>query len=162
SGAIAALDGDDRAALFGRAGESAAAQREQVARIIDRVRRDGDAALAALALELDGVALESLEVPRARWREALAGLEPPLRSALEVAGVDRLFALGGAGASAAMAFGTTTVPRVDRIVGPGNAWVMEAKLQVTGACSIDSPAGPSELLVIADDGADPDAVAGEL
>lgn len=69
-------------------------------------------------------------------------------AAAEIAGVDRVFALGGAGAVAAMAFGTASVPRVDRIVGPGNAWVAEAKLQVSGAVSIDSPAGPSECLVI--------------
>ena len=87
---------------------------------------------------------------------------PLVLAAAELAGVDRVFTLGGAGAIAAMAYGTVTVPRVDRIVGPGNAWVMEAKLQITGTCSIDSPAGPSELLVIADDGADPAAVAREL
>jgi histidinol dehydrogenase len=87
---------------------------------------------------------------------------PLVLAAAELAGVDRVFALGGAGAVAAMAYGTETLPRVDRIVGPGNAWVMEAKLQVTGVCSIDSPAGPSELLVIADDGADAERVAAEL
>jgi len=91
------------------------------------------------------------------------GLPPPaVLAAAELAGVDHVFAIGGAGAIAAMAFGTESVPRVDRIVGPGNAWVMEAKLQVTGACSIDSPAGPSELLVIADATADPDTIAREV
>ena len=83
-------------------------------------------------------------------------------AAAECAGVDRVFAIGGAGAIAALAYGTTSVPRVDRVVGPGNAWVAEAKLQIAGACSIDSPAGPSELLVIADAHADPEAIAREL
>ena len=83
-------------------------------------------------------------------------------AAAALAEVDRVFAVGGAGAIAAMAYGTSTVPRVDRIVGPGNAYVAEAKLQVTGAVAIDSPAGPSELLVLADDSSDPRGVAIEL
>jgi histidinol dehydrogenase len=83
-------------------------------------------------------------------------------AAAAIAGVDRVFALGGAGAIAAMAFGTQSVPRVDRIVGPGNAYVAEAKLQVASYVGIDSPAGPSELVVIADDSADPARVAAEL
>jgi histidinol dehydrogenase len=83
-------------------------------------------------------------------------------AAAALSGVDRVFSLGGAGAVAAMAYGTATVPRVDRIVGPGNAYVAEAKLQVSGAVAIDSPAGPSELLVIADFSADPQVVAREL
>jgi histidinol dehydrogenase len=83
-------------------------------------------------------------------------------AAAALAGADRVFAIGGAGAVAAMAYGTATVPRVDRIVGPGNAYVAEAKLQVSGVCAIDSPAGPSELLVIADHAADPAAVAREM
>jgi histidinol dehydrogenase len=83
-------------------------------------------------------------------------------AAAEIAGVDRLFAVGGAGAIAAMAYGTDSVPRVDRIVGPGNAYVAEAKLLVSNAVAIDSPAGPSELLVIADDAASADHVALEV
>ena len=83
-------------------------------------------------------------------------------AAASLAGADRVFALGGAGAIAAMAYGTTSVPRVDRIVGPGNAYVAEAKLQVASAVAIDSPAGPSELLVLADDTADPALVAREM
>ena len=85
-----------------------------------------------------------------------------LLAAAELAGVDRVFALGGAGAIAAMAYGTASVPRVDRIVGPGNAYVAEAKLQVSGAVAIDSPAGPSELLVVADGSSDPELVAREM
>ncbi|HVB31780.1 MAG TPA: histidinol dehydrogenase [Gemmatimonadaceae bacterium] len=87
---------------------------------------------------------------------------PVVLAAARIAQVDRVFALGGAGAVAAMAFGTETVPGVDRIVGPGNAFVAEAKLQVSGVVGIDSPAGPSELLVIADAHASPDVVAREL
>jgi histidinol dehydrogenase len=87
---------------------------------------------------------------------------PVVLAAAALAGVDRVFALGGAGAIAAMAFGTASVPRVDRIVGPGNAYVAEAKLQVSGNVAIDSPAGPSELLVIGDASADPVVVAREL
>jgi histidinol dehydrogenase len=83
-------------------------------------------------------------------------------AAAELANVDRVFAIGGAGAIAAMAFGTESVPRVDRIVGPGNAYVAEAKLQVVGQVAIDAPAGPSELLVIADASTDPAIVAREL
>jgi histidinol dehydrogenase len=225
--------------------------RERTARIIARVRADGDAALLDFAREFDGVALTTLEVPRDVWRAALASLEPALRRALEraaanirqvheafrpvaseivttdgvvigrrpdplsrvgvyapggratypssllmgviparVAGVgevivcsppgpdglpsavllaaaelanaDRVFAVGGAGAVAAMAFGTATVPAVDRIVGPGNAYVAEAKVQVSSVTAIDSPAGPSELLIIADASASPDVLAREL
>lgn len=83
-------------------------------------------------------------------------------AAAAVAEVDRVFALGGAGAIAALAHGTETVPAVDRIVGPGNAWVAEAKLQVSSRVPIDSPAGPSELLVLLDAEADVEAVAREL
>jgi histidinol dehydrogenase len=83
-------------------------------------------------------------------------------AACALAKVDRVFAVGGAGAIAAMAYGTETIPQVDRIVGPGNAWVTEAKLQVARVVAIDSPAGPSELLVLADESADPATVAREM
>ena len=238
-------------ALFDRSTSVDATIRDRTAVVIARVRQGGDTALRALALELDGVALESLEVPRRSWRRALDSLEPGLRHALEraaanigavhhafrptmqsfttadgvvvtrrpdplgrvgvyapggratypssllmgavpakvsgvrevivcsppdrdgrpaavllaaaeLAGVDRLFAIGGAGAIAAMAWGTESVARVDRIVGPGNAYVAEAKLQVSGVVAIDAPAGPSELLVIADDSADSALVAREM
>nr|HEX4315736.1 histidinol dehydrogenase [Kofleriaceae bacterium] len=82
--------------------------------------------------------------------------------AAELAGVDRVFELGGAQAVAALAYGTRAVPRVDKIVGPGNAFVASAKRQVFGAVDIDSIAGPSEVLVIADDSADPAWVAADL
>jgi histidinol dehydrogenase len=83
-------------------------------------------------------------------------------AAAAVAEVDRVFALGGAGAIAALAYGTETVPVVDRIVGPGNAWVAEAKRQIAARVPIDAPAGPSELLVLLDETADVEAVAREL
>jgi len=87
---------------------------------------------------------------------------PAVLAACALAGADRVFALGGAGAIAALAYGTATVPAVDRVVGPGNAYVTEAKRQCTGRLAIDSPAGPSEVLILADDGADAELVAIEL
>jgi histidinol dehydrogenase len=87
---------------------------------------------------------------------------PVVLAACEIAGVDRVFAIGGAGAIAAMAYGTDGVPRVDRIVGPGNAYVAEAKLQVSRDVGIDSPAGPSELLVICDADADLETITREV
>lgn len=251
SGPAAALDAAARAALLERSTSSDAAVRDATAAIVERVRREGDGALLALARTFDHVDLERLEVPREAWRRALDGLDVGLRRAMErtvrnvasvhraflphtmetepepgivigrrpdplarvgvyapggratypssvimgavpakvagvrevvlcsppgpggvpsdvllaaaeLSGVDRVFALGGAGAIAAMAYGTASVPRVDRIVGPGNAYVAEAKLQVSGAVAIDSPAGPSELLVIADGSSDPEIVAREM
>jgi len=251
-GPLAALAPEDRRGLFERTASTERDVGERTAGIVDRVRRGGDAALRALAVELDGVTLGEIEVPRNRWTRALAALEPDLRRAMErataniervhgafmpraqetesepgivvgrrpdplrrvgvyapggraaypssvlmgvvparvagveeivvcsppgretgrpsdvvlaaaaLAGASRVFALGGAGAIAAMAYGTESVPRVDRIVGPGNAYVAEAKLQVSRAVAIDSPAGPSELLVVADGAADPALIAREL
>src|SRR5205814_659821 len=150
-GSLPALSPCDRASLLDRSMSANGAEiRETTRRIVDRVCRDGDAALIALAAELDEVSLASLEVPREKCSEALADLPAALRRAMGRAGVDRVFAVGGAGAIAALAYGTATIPRVDRIIGPGNAWVAEAKLQVSAVTGIDSPAGPSELLVIAD------------
>lgn len=83
-------------------------------------------------------------------------------AAAHLAGVDRLFTIGGAQAIAALAFGTETVPAVDKIVGPGNAWVAEAKRQVFGFVDIDEIAGPSEVLIVADDSADAEVVAADL
>ena len=83
-------------------------------------------------------------------------------AAAHIAGVDRIFKVGGAQAIAAMAFGTESIPRVDKIVGPGNAYVAEAKRQVYGKVAIDTIAGPSEVLVLADGTADPRCVAADL
>lgn len=234
-----------------RAGSGPDDTSRTVAHILADVRGRGDAALLEMAARFDGVTLEGLEVPRADWDRALAGLDRPLRSALEraatnirrfheaqrpddvrveiepgvvvtrawtplarvgvyapggtaaysssvlmgvvparaagvdevvicsppgpsglppaavlaacaIAGADRVFAVGGAGAIAAMVYGTESVPAVDAVVGPGNRWVTEAKRQVAGEVVIDSPAGPSEVLVLADDSADPELVALEL
>lgn len=82
--------------------------------------------------------------------------------AARIAGVDRVFELGGAQAIGALAYGTQSVPRVDKIVGPGSSWVASAKRQVYGEVDIDSIAGPSEILIIADDDADPAWVAADL
>jgi histidinol dehydrogenase len=82
--------------------------------------------------------------------------------AARVAGVDRVFVIGGAQAVAALAFGTASVPRVDKIVGPGNAYVAEAKRQLFGIVDIDQVAGPSEILIVADGNADPRLVAADL
>jgi histidinol dehydrogenase len=250
-GAVPAAGTAEWSALFERSTSADRAIRRRTAAILSRVRRDGDSALRAMALEFDGVEIDSLDVPRRLWRTALDSLDPALRRALEraaanvrathqvfrpraqtftttdgvvitrrpdplarvgvyapggratypssllmgvvpakvagvgevivcsppardgkpaavllaaaeIAGADRVFAVGGAGAVAAMAWGTKSIARVDRIVGPGNAYVAEAKLQVAGVVAIDSPAGPSELLVIADDSAKPEIVAREM
>lgn len=89
-------------------------------------------------------------------------IAPEILAAAKIAGVDSIFKVGGAQAVAALAYGTETVPKVDKIVGPGNAYVAEAKKQVFGAVSIDMIAGPSEILVIADGGSDPAFVAADL
>ncbi len=83
-------------------------------------------------------------------------------AAAYLAGVDRVFTIGGAQAVAALAYGTATIPKVDKIVGPGNAYVAAAKRRVFGVCGIDMIAGPSEILVICDGKTDPDWVAMDL
>ena len=90
------------------------------------------------------------------------GPSPETLAAAEIAGVDRVFVIGGAQAVAALAYGTETVPRVDKIVGPGNAYVAAAKRLVFGDVDIDSIAGPSEILIIADDSAEPAWIAADL
>jgi histidinol dehydrogenase len=219
--------------------------------IIEQVRERGDDALAEFAVRFDGVAIETIEVPKSALAVALAEIDPRARDALEdaanaiatfhsaqkpqpisvetwpgvrlsrvaqsfagagvyvpggraaypssvlmgvvpariagvgeivvcsppgrdgrpatsvlaacaIAGADRVFAIGGAGAVAALAFGTESVPRVDCIVGPGNAWVAEAKRQLSGVVAIDCPAGPSEIVIVADASADADQIATEM
>ena len=83
-------------------------------------------------------------------------------AAAKIAGVDRVFSIGGAQAIAAFAYGTQTVPKVDKITGPGNAYVAEAKRQVFGVVGIDMIAGPSDIIVIADGRADPALVAADM
>ncbi len=78
-------------------------------------------------------------------------VNPVILAAAKIAGVDRIFKVGGAQAIAALAYGTESIPKADKIVGPGNAFVAEAKKQVFGVCSIDMIAGPSEILIVADE-----------
>ena len=89
-------------------------------------------------------------------------VNPVILAAAHVAGIDRIFKVGGAQAVAALAYGTESVPRVDKIVGPGNAFVAEAKRQVYGVVSIDMIAGPSEILIVADGKSSPRHVAADL
>ena len=89
-------------------------------------------------------------------------INPVILAAAKIAGVDRIFKLGGAQAIAALAFGTESVPKVDKIVGPGNAFVAEAKKQVYGTVSIDMIAGPSEILIVADAPSSPRHLAADL
>lgn len=89
-------------------------------------------------------------------------VSPAILSAASLAGVDKIYKVGGAGAVAALAYGTETVGKVDKIVGPGNAFVAEAKRQVFGIVGIDMIAGPSEILIVADGGSNPVCVAADL
>ena len=89
-------------------------------------------------------------------------VNPYVLVAAREAGVDRVFKIGGAQAIAAFAFGTETVPRVDKITGPGNIFVTLAKKAVYGHCDIDMLAGPSEILIIADESADPAYIAADM
>lgn len=248
---VSDLTAHDRAILLDRRPEDEGVLQDRVRALLQEVRTHGDAALLRMARDFDRVTLEALEIPRARWDEALANLDPAVRGALEraarnidlfhraqipqevivepepgvrlgrrstplpavgvyapggraaypssvlmgvvparaagvpeivvcsppgpsgeppaevlaacaIGGATRLFAVGGAGAVAAMAFGTASIPQVEAIVGPGNQWVTEAKRQVAGELRIDSPAGPSEVLVVAGPGASAQAVALEL
>jgi histidinol dehydrogenase len=99
--------------------------------------------------------------------ERIAVVTPPagagaVARAAGLLGVDEVWAVGGPHAIAALAYGTTTIPRVDKIVGPGNAYVNDAKLHVSADVAIDLPAGPSEVLVVADAAVDPRIVELEL
>lgn len=89
-------------------------------------------------------------------------VNPVILAAAKIGGVDRIFKVGGAQAVAALAYGTETVPKVDKIVGPGNAFVAEAKKQVFGTVDIDMIAGPSEILVVADSSNNPSHIAADM
>jgi histidinol dehydrogenase len=91
-----------------------------------------------------------------------SGVTDAVLAACALSGVTRVFQVGGAQAIAALAFGTPTIPRVDKIVGPGNRWVAEAKRQVVGRVGIDMVAGPTELVIVADSTARPDRVATDM
>lgn len=89
-------------------------------------------------------------------------VDPAILAAAKIAGVDKIYKVGGAQAVAALAYGTETIPKVDKIVGPGNAYVAEAKKQVFGKVAIDTIAGPSEVLIVADDTNHPCVVAADM
>ena len=89
-------------------------------------------------------------------------VNPVILAAAHIAGIDKIFKVGGAQAVAALAYGTESVPKVDKIVGPGNAFVAEAKRQVFGVVSIDMIAGPSEILIVADGKSNPRHLAADL
>lgn len=89
-------------------------------------------------------------------------INPVILAAAKIVGIDKIFKVGGAQAIAALAYGTESIPKVDKIVGPGNAYVAEAKKQVFGVVSIDMIAGPSEILIIADSKSDPKHIAADL
>lgn len=116
------------------------------------------------------VLMDSIPAKLAGCREVIMVTPPDkdgkvsqvILAAAYVAGVDRIFKVGGAQAIAALAYGTESIPAVDKIVGPGNAFVAEAKKQVFGKVSIDMIAGPSEILVVADSTCRPDFVAADL
>jgi histidinol dehydrogenase len=111
----------------------------------------------ALPAKVAGVGELIMVVPTPRGEKNALVL-----AAAHLAGVDRVFTIGGAQAVAALAYGTETIPQVDKIVGPGNAYVAAAKRRVFGTVGIDMVAGPSEVLVIADASANPDWVAMDL
>jgi histidinol dehydrogenase len=113
--------------------------------------------MSALPAKVAGVAELIMTVPMPDGER-----NPLVLAAAAIAGVDRVFTIGGAQAIAALAYGTRTVPQVDKIVGPGNAYVAAAKRRVFGTVGIDMLAGPSEILVICDGATDPDWIAMDL
>jgi histidinol dehydrogenase len=114
--------------------------------------------MSAIPARLAGVSEFVVATPAGRD----GALSPALLGAAGLMDVDELYVMGGAQAIAALAYGTDSVRPVDKIVGPGNAWVTAAKIEVFGVCAIDMPAGPSEVMVVADDTADPVHVAADL
>lgn len=114
--------------------------------------------MSAIPARLAGVGSYVVASPAA----ADGSLSPALLGAAGLMDVDEFLVMGGAQAIAALAYGTQSIAPVDKIVGPGNAWVTAAKLEVLGACAIDMPAGPTEVMVVADDTADPVHVAADL
>src|SRR2546426_2192489 len=111
----------------------------------------------ALPAKVAGVAELIMAVPTPSGER-----NPLVLAAAAIAGVDRVFAVGGAQAIAALAYGTQTIPPVDKIVGPGNAWVVAAKRRVFGTVGIDMISGPTEILVICDGSTEPDWIAMDL
>ena len=116
-------------------------------------------AIPAIVAGVEDVAIASPAVPAADGRASVAPLK---LVAAEIAGVRSVYKVGGAQAIAALAFGTESLPAVDKIFGPGNRWVTAAKRQVFGAVGIDAVYGPTETLIVADDSADPALCAADL
>lgn len=114
--------------------------------------------MTVLPAKLAGVKEVYLITPPNKYKS----VDPHILVVANLLKVDGVFKAGGAQAIAALAFGTRSIPRVDKIVGPGNAYVAEAKRQVFGYCDIDMVAGPSEVVVLADDETDPDFVIADL
>ena len=114
--------------------------------------------MSAIPARLAGVRTLVVATPTGRD----GGVSPALLGAAGLMEVQELYVMGGAQAIAALAYGTQSVRPVDKIVGPGSAWVTEAKLQVLDRCAIDMPAGPTEVMVVADASADPVHVAADL
>jgi histidinol dehydrogenase len=115
------------------------------------------AVMTVVPARVAGVPEVVVMTPPASWHA-----NPALRYTLARLGVEEVWGMGGAHAVAALAYGTATVPRADKIVGPGNAWVTAAKRRVAGDVAIDGIAGPSEVVVVADGDADPGLVAADL
>jgi len=115
------------------------------------------AVMSAVPARVAGVAEIVVATPPRTYLE-----QPALRYTLERLGVDEIWGMGGAHAVAALAFGTGSIRRVDLIAGPGNAWVTAAKRSVLGAVAIDGLMGPSEVVIVATEGADPELVAADL
>ncbi len=111
----------------------------------------------AIPAKVAGVARIAMVVPTPK-----GALNPVVMAAAEIAGIDEIYRIGGAQAVAALAYGTGSIAPVDKIVGPGNEWVAEAKRQVFGTVGIDMIAGPSEILVVADGANRPDWIAADL
>ena len=114
--------------------------------------------MTVLPAKIAGVEKVYLITPPNKFKS----IDPHILAVANLLKVDGIFKAGGAQAIGAFAFGTKTIPRVDKIIGPGNAYVAEAKRQVFGYCDIDMVAGPTELVILANDYSDPDFVAADL
>ncbi|GEM89556.1 histidinol dehydrogenase [Oceanithermus desulfurans] len=149
-----------------KGGFLAATSSGMLAQIVRPIRRVG-AYVPGGSAPLLSTVLHTVVLARvAGVQEVIVATPPPVHpgvmAAAWAAGADRLFAMGGAQAVAALAYGTEQVPRVDKIVGPGNLFVTLAKKEVYGVVGIDGLAGPTETLIVADAGADPATVAADL
>jgi histidinol dehydrogenase len=150
---------------FSRSWKYAEADGTQLGQIVTPLERVGLYVPGGKAAYPSSVLMNAIPAKVARVPEVVMVSPNPnqmVLAAAAIAGVDRVFAIGGAQAVAALAYGTRTVPRVDKIVGPGNAYVAEAKRQVFGQVGIDMIAGPSEILVICDGSTDADWIAMDL